>query len=309
MDCICLQNEEYTAEIIPETGANCCRLFHHPSTSDVLRSPRSLRELRGSPNVFGIPLLFPPGRIASGRYTFDGRTYHFPINEPTRGNHIHGMLSGMPFSCAALGRDYAVLVLRVSEESPYLTFPHAFSIVREYRLTSRGLEHRLTVRNEGDRRMPCGVGFHTAFRVPFARAGSAAHCTLGLQADRLILLDSQSYLPKGMTDADDPLSDSLRRGECPATGGQISAVFHTNDGIAVLLDRKAGLQVLYHAGKALAFFVIWNGDGRQGFVCLEPQSWMPDAPNLPYPWEQSGVDALMPGEERLYKQWIGIREI
>ena len=72
---------DYTALVIPEIGANLVRLCHTGLGAEILRTPAAdeIETFRRRPQVFGMPLLFPPNRIADGRYEFDGRTYRFPI--------------------------------------------------------------------------------------------------------------------------------------------------------------------------------------------------------------------------------------
>ncbi|MGI6636418.1 MAG: hypothetical protein ACOX7B_14815 [Christensenellales bacterium] len=81
------------------------------------------------PNVYGMPLLFPPNRIRDGRFAFRSRTYIFPINEPARNHHIHGLLSVMPFQTAEIRKDRVRLVYREGAQAPYLGFPHIFTVM------------------------------------------------------------------------------------------------------------------------------------------------------------------------------------
>lgn len=83
------------AEVLPAYGMNLIRLAR--SGSELLRTPEGETQLRREPQVYGMPLLLPPNRTAGGAFTFQGTTYHLPINEPVYGNHIHGSLARMPF--------------------------------------------------------------------------------------------------------------------------------------------------------------------------------------------------------------------
>lgn len=49
-------------------------------------------------NLYGIPLLFPGNRTKMGEFQFDGKMYRLPLNEPERGNHIHGLMFDAPFT-------------------------------------------------------------------------------------------------------------------------------------------------------------------------------------------------------------------
>ena len=91
---------EYTALLIPEMGANLVRLCHTGLGAEILRTPAAdeIETFRRRPQVFGMPLLFPPNRIADGRYEFDGRTYRFPITIEKEHNYHHGILKSQPFA-------------------------------------------------------------------------------------------------------------------------------------------------------------------------------------------------------------------
>lgn len=54
----------YSAAVLSGFGANCIQLRHEATGAELLRTPESAAEMTASPNVYGLPLLFPP--IASG---------------------------------------------------------------------------------------------------------------------------------------------------------------------------------------------------------------------------------------------------
>ena len=72
---------DYTALLVPSVGANLVRLANTRLGAEILRTPAAdeVETFLGRPQVFGLPVLFPPNRIEDGRYTFDGRTYQYPI--------------------------------------------------------------------------------------------------------------------------------------------------------------------------------------------------------------------------------------
>ena len=85
---------EYTALLIPEMGANLVRLANTRLGAEILRTPGpgEIETFRSRPQVFGLPILFPPNRIADGRYVFEGRTYQYPITIERERNYHHGVL-------------------------------------------------------------------------------------------------------------------------------------------------------------------------------------------------------------------------
>ena len=77
---------DYTALLVPGMGANLVRLANTRLGAEILRTPGAdeIEVFKGRPQVFGLPILFPPNRIADGRYTFEGRTYQYPITHRER---------------------------------------------------------------------------------------------------------------------------------------------------------------------------------------------------------------------------------
>ena len=91
---------DYTALVVPGQGANLVRLAHTGLGAEILRTPAAdeIETFLRRPQVFGMPLLFPPNRIGDGRYRFDGREYRFPITIERENNYHHGILKSQPFA-------------------------------------------------------------------------------------------------------------------------------------------------------------------------------------------------------------------
>ncbi len=96
------------AEVWPALGFNCYRW-------QVQRGGQALELLYQDPNLFnngrptrsGIPVLFPfPNRIRDGRFTWDGRTYQLPIDDPAKKNAIHGFACRHPWRSRGFGSGY-----------------------------------------------------------------------------------------------------------------------------------------------------------------------------------------------------------
>ena len=172
---------DYTALLVPSVGANLVRLAHTRLGVEVLRTPseREHDEFLRRPHVYGVPILFPPNRIADGRFRFDGREYRFPITRPEENNYHHGILKSQSFavSKAVETPDEVLIETRcysnAASDAIYRDFPHAFKCKITYRLSAEGLEQEVMFGNKSDLPMPVGVGFHTPLNVPFA-GGDAA---------------------------------------------------------------------------------------------------------------------------------------
>ena len=158
---------DYTALVIPEIGANLVRLCHTGLGAEILRTPAAdeIETFRRRPQVFGMPLLFPPNRIADGRYEFDGRTYRFPITIEKEHNYHHGILKSQPFAVSkAWETDEETLVecryySNAGNDAVFRDFPHEFKCKLIYRLTPRGMEVEAMFANRSRLPMPVGAGF------------------------------------------------------------------------------------------------------------------------------------------------------
>ena len=189
---------DYTALVIPEIGANLVRLCHTGLGAEILRTPAAdeIETFRRRPQVFGMPLLFPPNRIADGRYEFDGRTYRFPITIEKEHNYHHGILKSQPFAVSkAWETDEETLVecryySNAGNDAVFRDFPHEFKCKLIYRLTPRGMEVEAMFANRSRLPMPVGAGFHTPMRIPFAR-GAAEDYVMRAAVGEEIELDAR----------------------------------------------------------------------------------------------------------------------
>ncbi len=136
MDIRIIQYGDYTAAINLSRGANCISLRNRKYDAGILREPDYSKGL-DNPYLYGMPILFPVNRIADGEFTFEGRTYTFPINESQTGCHLHGELHKYEFEPLEVTSNKIVCVYRAEREHPYLSFPHAFEIRMEYELHKR----------------------------------------------------------------------------------------------------------------------------------------------------------------------------
>lgn len=298
-----ISNRTYQAIILPENGAQLITLKHIPSGIDLLRTPSDLEEMMEMPEAFGIPVLCFPNRIADGKFVFNNKQYTFPVNKEEENNHLHGFLHKRPWTIQSLNSSdntaEAVLeFINTPGGDIYNMFPHEFSFRITYRLTEAGLEQNISVDNNGETPMPFGLGFHTAFNVPFGSNRNPADYRLQAPISKLWPRD-QRNLPTGETK---PLSETHQRiadGSCNPVTEDISGFFSADDrseNIATITDIKTGTSIVYEADRAYGFWILWNFEGNSGFVCPEPQTMMVNAPNLRQPEEQTGFLSIEPGK-------------
>lgn len=301
---------EYTALLIPEMGANLVRLANTRLGAEILRTPGpgEIETFRSRPQVFGLPILFPPNRIADGRYVFEGRTYQYPITIERERNYHHGVLKSEAFLVSkARETDREVMIecryyANAGNDAVYRDFPHEFKCKITYRLTAEGLEQEVVFFNRSETRMPLGVGFHTPLTIPFA-GGIDADYVMRLAVGEEVELDGRN-LPTGRRL---PLSEQfskLRREGLQVTGcGPIEAGFTLReidvDGKpfrgALVEHLRTGVRTCYEVDEQTTYWTLWNNGGQVPYCCPEPQTWTTNAPNAADPAAE-GFRAIDPGE-------------
>jgi aldose 1-epimerase len=284
-----IQSHDWHAQVAPQMGANLYRLQHRPSGLEVLRSPRSLAQLRQMPEHFGIPVLFPPNRIDGGQFIFEGREYLLPLNEPDRGNHVHGLILGKPWHVVEAGLDHVVMQHLLYASSGW---PHDCTLTLRYMLDDDRLIQQMTVTNDSDTVMPMALGYHTALTMS---PDSTAHATVGDQQWEIVaprMLPSGRLVP--LPQSEHWMTDQqVVSRHCPMVTGQHDGKPYRG---AVITHPSLGVAVLYEVDALFRHWYLWNGRSEEGFFCAEPVTWMTNAPNLNLPEDVTGVQALGPAQ-------------
>lgn len=301
----------YEALMVVSVGANVIQLKHTERNLSLLRTPSSLDEFVSRPQCFGLPLLFPPNRIEDGTYTVNGRTYNLPINAVAQNNHSHGFLRTLPFKITkeeVLNTENAVeveatYISNAENDAIFKYFPHEFECKLLYRLSNKGLEQKVTFINNSNSPMPLGVGFHTAFNVPFHNDSKREDYRLIVSADKRWALtdrnlptgkllplneEEENYRNHGMMPFVYPLDNSYTVE--PLTIDNKS--FHG----AIIVDTSKDIKLYYEVGGDYKHWTIWNSGANVNFLCPEPQTWAINAPNLNLPAEITGLKLLAPKE-------------
>ena len=62
-------------------------------------------------------------------------------------------------------------------------------------------------------------------------------------------------------------------------------------------DRK--YKIIYELSESYKHWMIYNGRGNEGYICIEPQTWMINAPNMERVGvKDSGLIEILPGAAR-----------
>lgn len=107
-----------------------------------------------------------PGRIAEGRYSFDGRALQLDRNDKEGPNAIHGFVRTLPWKTLRADSHCAEFDVRLDAESyGPRGYPFSLSLHITYTLDQQGLACAFVVQNVGGQAAPVGVGFHPYFTV------------------------------------------------------------------------------------------------------------------------------------------------
>jgi aldose 1-epimerase len=300
----------WQALMIPEVGANMIRLVNKEKGLDIFRTPADdeVETFASRPQLFGLPLLFPPNRIEDGTYSHNGKTYQFPITIPAQNNHHHGIIKSQKFTVTKtlVAKDYveveASFFSNRFNDALFQLFPHELVCTMYFKLSAQGLEHRVTFRNESDSEMPLGVGYHTPIRIPFVEGGNADNYKLWMSVGQRWEINDRG-LPTGKLL---PLSDTeqqLRTTGLKPTGTAIEWALNAKplevDGKpyngAILKDEAKGVTLCYEVDPGYRHWTFWNNGGTVDWACPEPQTWAINAPNLQLPKEATGFQTVAPG--------------
>jgi len=300
----------YEAVVIPGIGAQIIEFRDVERGLDLVRTPNraDLAAFKGRPQVYGIPLLFPPNRIEDGKFPVEGRVLQFPVNSPTGNNHLHGFLRVRPWRVAkaAAERETVKIVLTFEGDSgtdDYAAYVSQFHFSLKYTLSRAGLEQRLEITNRGNEPLPVGIGFHTALKVPFHPESKAEDCRLRVSIGRKWELNERG-LATGKLMELTPEEELFRTEGVRPQGAPIS-IHGTAEPImvdgkafhgAIIDDLAQKLRLIYRVGPQYKHWVVWNDAGNQEFICPEPQSWAINAPHIRLDPELTGYRQLKPGE-------------
>ena len=284
----------YEAILVPSLGANVISLKAADGAADILRTPPDDRALLSDPYVYGMPILFPANRVAGGCYSWDGVTYRFPCNFPND-VHIHGVLHNRALPVEDFGADEHRAWCRVAldtdtDESLRQSFPLPMRISLEISLSAEGLAHRFTVENRSDRGIPVGLAYHTAFNVGFC--GDEGNISLHVPLAARCTDDPVNRLPNGDTQ---PLDEYESRIASPQGAHPLESVLDylytaTPDSSDMRMrDSARGLEVVYRAGADDRYWILWNRTAAEGFICVEPQTWLSDAMHRPSPRDLGAI--------------------
>lgn len=279
---VALTSGTYRAVVDPaQGGAILSADWHSPAGLDVA----VLEPMSGSlaPFKAGCFAMVPfANRIADGRFSFEGRDYAVPVNHPAEAVAIHGF--GRDNLWRVTERDSATVILEQDFERA--ENPYRYHARQEISLSDDGLRVSLSVRNDGPRAMPFGIGFHPWFpKTPRTTLTFASRGVLERDARGLPVAPSR---PEPAFEPDAPAAlgafpwfDGFFEGWEPHQ----ARLVRPEDGIAIELSAQGAFRHLH----------VFVPDDR-AVLCAEPVSHAPDAINRPELGGANAMQVLAPGD-------------
>lgn len=262
-----LNNADWSCTVCPSFGSNVISLRH--KDFPILREPANMAELQSSPVLHGLPLLFPPNRTAGGRFTFDGVEYTLPVNETAHNNHLHGSLHSAQFQ--VVDHSDHRLITRFDNQSSHFPFPFTLELTDE--LLPTGFFRTVTVTNTGAGAMPLVMAFHTTFTAP-----ERFSVPLGR---RWVI--NEHLIPTGEKVPLTP-EQAVFLDNCLIHGQTVGGFYE-------MAAPDARIGDFLFSTQGFDQWVLYNGGGRQDYLCVEPQLGPVNALN------SGGYHRLESGEE------------
>ena len=210
-----------------------------------------------SPSGRGQVLIPWPNRLEDGSYEFDGQRHQLELNEPEKGNAIHGLVRWEPWAIAEREPHRVVMEYVLSPQPGY---PFTLRLSIEYALAGDGLTVRTTATNVGEAPCPYGAGSHPYLTVGTETVDSVI---LHVPAGTVIGADE-----RGLPLAAEPVEGTDYDFRRPRPIGSIrldhafTDLVRGADGLARValggLDRVSGLELW--VDEAFSYLQVFSGD-------------------------------------------------
>ena len=136
-----------------------------------------------------------PNRIRDGRYQYHDLTYQLPLNEPQKGNALHGLVAYEPWEVIYDSETEVQLQYLLDKPDIY---PGKLSLNSFFKIENNQLQVKITAKNIGRKSAPYGISIHT-----YLVAGGIVKnngLNLKIPADKYLAVDESRLLPIELRD-------------------------------------------------------------------------------------------------------------
>jgi len=136
-----------------------------------------------------------PNRIKDGRYKYKNSTYQLPINEPKRGNALHGLVAYEQWD--VIYNSETEVQLHFLLDKPEI-YPGKLSLKSVFKIENNKLQLEINAKNIGTKSAPYGISIHTYLLA--GRKLKNDGLNLKIPADKFLEVDENRLLPIGLRD-------------------------------------------------------------------------------------------------------------
>jgi aldose 1-epimerase len=223
-----------------------------------------------------------PNRLANGVYVFNGISAKAALDEPDRGNAIHGLVRWLDWRVEYQERTRVKMSCTLAPQPAY---PFMLSLALLYEIGPRGLTVRIQAESPGAAGAPFGIGLHPYF---LAALQGLAGSRLVVPATRHLRLDAKG-IPTGEADLDGELV-ALATADGLALDDQVlddcfAGLARDENGVATVRFLPGGgpiAEVTMRLDKSFGYVMCYTGDtlganDRRRAVAIEPMTCPPNA--------------------------------
>jgi aldose 1-epimerase len=262
------------AKIMPSAGASLFSLVYNGV--ELIMGPESLADFNGASR--GNPVLYPaPNRVAGGKFSFEGRTFDFGLNDGDR--WLHALVRDIPWEYEVLpATGSGVAVHCWVDFSPGTALFEKFGFDHRLNLTftldSEGLLATYKVENRGDLTLPYGFALHPYFTFPGPR-DSAYLCVPARKH-----MEAVNLMPTGKLEELEGKPWDITK-PVPVPSLVLDDVYWgmTSANPAWIEYRQNNIKVTLAASEEFTHMVVYI-QPQNNFFCVENQTCSTDAHNL-----------------------------
>lgn len=293
------QQTKTEAEVIPGVGFNLFR--YETAGQSMILSPPSLEGLKEKTEAhfkYGTPILFPPNRVKGGTFTYKGKTYQLPLNEPT--NHLHGEICYRPWKVVERGASdeegaYLTAQFRYRDHADLLSyFPHPMVFTLTYRLSNGQIHLKGSIRNDGEEEAPFAFGLHPYFVLS----------PLNQEQIEIVLPAAEEWpvtqdafvtgLPQ-VTDLSKELNKGVPLTKFPAGSCWLFRLQNHHQP-CMIRNHQTGMALAYQVDPSFPFVILFRPVWADS-ISFEPYTYVTDAFNLPWDNNVTGARGLSTDQE------------
>lgn len=269
-DIISIKYGDWEALVCARLGGNVIALSH--CGKDVLVPLVDEAQLKVNPYLQGSPILFPANRTNFAKFTFEGKDYTLPLNEDWSQCHIHGFVHTRPFTLVEQKENEVTLKLvydKIDEGFPFMC-----EVWVTYTLDDKGFTQSYEIKNIDKTNIPVVFCMHTTFVEP-----ERFVLPIIMHQERVDGRATGKYKQLNLQE------------QTYVTGSASKGV--NVDGYYLACGRETIVgDYLYSVSEEFDHWVLYNGRGEGGFICIEPQAGMVNGLNEPAP---KGHRVVAPG--------------